>query len=520
MNKKYIYISAFFLMGLTGLSSCKDNMEEITTLQVDRAFSPTGLTAAVVNKIGVTLTWKAVNNATSYTIEFFENTDFSGTPVKTISDITFKQVPYTVPALGGDTQYAVRVKAVGEGVADSKWVTALFKTDGEQIFNPILPANITSKSVILTWPAGEVATSIVLTPGNITHAITPAEIAAGKATVDGLIAETNYTAKLMNGTKTRGTVTFLSAVDIGNAILINNAAELKTAVTNAAGGETFALAAGNYVLETGGTPTTLVVNKSISIVAVKAVDRPVLTGVSFNVQNGASFKIKNLILEGGTTPANYTVAYTGGGNYGDLEIEGSIVRNYGAGVLGLTSTSVISTISSVLINNNIFNTFAANGEFIDFRASFPNKLTFTNNTLSGTGDREFMRIDANSGASYPAGKVQINVSNNTLYALGGSVIRRLFYVRIPAASHEITFTKNIVTNTAILLANQAATNLVTLSGNNYFTTTNLISSTATGAKVDASGTALDPGFTAAATGNFKLSNQTLISNGIGDPRWK
>ena len=56
MTKHKIYISFFFLMTLIGFSGCKDNMmEEITELNVARAFSPTGLTALVVNRTGVRL---------------------------------------------------------------------------------------------------------------------------------------------------------------------------------------------------------------------------------------------------------------------------------------------------------------------------------------------------------------------------------------------------------------------------------------------------------------------------------
>ena len=41
-----------------------------------------------------------------------------------------------------------------------------------------------------------------------------------------------------------------------------------------------------------------------------------------------------------------------------------------------------------------------------------------------------------------------------------------------------------------------------------------------GKVVDATGVTLDPGFTDAANGNFKVSNQTIIDNEIGDPRWR
>ena len=502
-------------MTLVGFSGCKDDMmDQITSLDVDRAFSPTGLTATVVNKTGVRLTWKAVNNAKTYTVEVYETADFSGTPVKSVSNITFAQLPYTVSGLGGDTQYAIRVKAIGDGVTDSKWITTTVKTDAEQIFQAVNAAKLTATSVTLNWPAGEAATTITLTPGNITRTVTAAEVTAGDVVVTGLIPETSYTAVLTNGTKVRGTVTFKTAVDIGNAKLISSVAEFNAALALAVGGESYAFASGTYDF----AGSTIAVTKSISIVAVRATDRPLLNNVNFNVQAGASLKLKNLIIDGGNVP-NHAISYAIG-NFGDLEIEGSVIKNYKAGIVGITSA--LSTVSSILINNNIFNTFGVDGEFIDFRTGFANKLTFTNNTLYGQSEREFMRMDNAAGATYPSTKIAIVVSNNTLYGVSNyaSSVRRLFYVRIPAVNHEITFTKNIVANTTALLANQAATNLATVSGNNYFSTTNMISSSVSGAKVDATGTALNPGFTSPATGNFTISQADLISAGIGDPRWR
>ncbi|MBB5441143.1 MULTISPECIES: DUF4957 domain-containing protein [Pedobacter] len=511
-NKRYI--SILFLATLIGFSGCKeDQLDPITTLKVDRAFSPTGLTATVVNKISVKLDWKAVNNAKTYTIEIFENADFSGTPVKTIGNIAFTQVPYTVSGLAGDTQYAIRVKAAGEDVGDSKWVTATVKTDAEQIFNAVKLADISGNSAILTWPAGETATTITLSPGNLSHTVTPAEIAAGSATVTGLTGETNYTAKLLNGNKIRGTITFKTYVDIRNAKIINSVAEFNTALTTAVNGDILAVKTGNFDF----AGATIAVTKSISVVAFQATERPVLNNLSFNVQSGASLKIKNLVIDGGATPT-FAITYAAG-NFGNLEIDGSVIKNYGGGILGLTSTTIVSTISSVLINNNVFSTFGAGGEFIDFRGSFANSLTFTNNTLYAQGAREFIRMDNSASASYPAAKVIITVSNNTLNAVASGG-KRLFYVRIPAASHEIYFTKNIVASTDGLLANQAQTNLVTLSGNNYFTAPNMVSSATVGVKVDASGTTLDPGFKSPATGDFTISQVDLKANGIGDPRWR
>lgn len=129
MKKINKYTYTFLLMATVCLSACKNNLEEITKLEVDRVFSSPGLTATIVNKTGIKLTWNAVPNASSYTIEVFDNADFTGTPVKSITSITAAQLPYTVTGLIGDTQYAIRVKGVTPGIADSKWVSTSAKTD-------------------------------------------------------------------------------------------------------------------------------------------------------------------------------------------------------------------------------------------------------------------------------------------------------------------------------------------------------------------------------------------------------
>ncbi|RYF20903.1 MAG: hypothetical protein EOO42_11585 [Flavobacteriales bacterium] len=161
MNRKNIYIAVFFLMTVVGFSGCKDDaVAELTTLDTDRAFSPTGLTATIVDKTGIRLSWKAVNNAKTYDIEVFETADFSGTPAKSVKDITFAQTPYTVRELKGNTQYYVRVKAIGDGVEDSKWIAGSAKTEPEQIFSDLAAGKLTSTTVTLNWPAASNVTTI------------------------------------------------------------------------------------------------------------------------------------------------------------------------------------------------------------------------------------------------------------------------------------------------------------------------------------------------------------------------
>ncbi|WP_316765609.1 fibronectin type III domain-containing protein [Pedobacter frigiditerrae] len=520
MKKNNIYISIFFLMTLIGFSGCKDDMmEEITTLNVDRTFSPTGLTASVVNKTNVLLTWKAVNNAKTYTVEVFENADFSGTAVKTIPNITFTQVPYTVTGLSGDTQYSIRVKGVGEGTDDSKWVTASAKTDPEQIFSAINAAKLTANSVALNWPTGQTATTITLSPGNITRTVTAAEIAAGEAIVTGLTGETLYTAKLLNGTKVRGTITFTTLLDLGGAIAVYPTDNLATLIANANAGDVFALFPGTYNINADITAT-----KSISIKGAKPTDKPMIKGMIIRLKANAGLALKDLDIDGtGSLNGNQAVIYDEASDnaYGNLSIENCIIKNY---VKGLIYVNVKALIESVTIKGNLISNIECNGgDFIDFRTGLAKTVNFSNNTVYNSAlARDFFRMDPTGSTNFPTITSVITISTNTLNGMCNGAANRLLYVRL--ANHQIFFSKNIVANSGGILTNQASTIIVAanFTGNNYFNAPTYLAGSATAnAKYDTgTSTSLNPGFTAPATGNFTISETTLKTNGIGDPRWR
>ncbi len=520
MKKNKIYICILFLVTLISFSACKDDMmDEITNLEVDRAFSPTGLTATVVNKTGVKLTWNAVNNAKTYTIEVFENADFSGTASKTIKDIAFTQLPYTVAGLSGDTQYSIRVKAVGEGVDDSKWISATVKTDSEQIFLPVNAAKLTSNTVVLNWPAGEVATTITLTPGNITKTITAAEIAAGEATITGLTGETLYTAKLLNGTKIRGTITFTTLLDLGGAIPVTPTDNLATLIANANAGDVFALFPGTYNINADITAT-----KSISIKGAKPTDKPIIKGMIIRLKANAGLSLKDLDIDGtGSLNGNQAIIYDEALTtaYGNLNVENCTIKNY---VKGLMYVNVAALIESVTFKGNVISNIECNGgDFIDFRAGIAKTVSFTNNTVYNSAlARDFFRMDPAGSTNFPTITSVITIATNTLNGMCNGAANRLLYVRL--ANHQLFFSKNIVANSGGILTNQASTNIVAanFTGNNYYNAPTYLSGSATsGAKYDTgTSTSLNPGFTAPATGNFTISEATLKANGIGDPRWR
>lgn len=519
MNKNNIYIGIFFLATSIGLSSCKDNtMEEITKLQVDRAFSPTDLVATVVNKTDLRLNWKEVKNAQTYAIEVYTAADFSGTPVKTIKDITFLQVPYMVTGLGGDTQYAVRVKAIGSEVSDSKWITASVKTEAEQIFQAVNQAKLTATSVVLNWPAGQAATSITLAPGNITRAVTAAEVAAGEATVTGLTGETLYTARLLNGASVRGTTTFTTLLDLGGAILVKPTDDLVTIIGAAKAGDVFALSAGTYTIN-----ADITVDKTISLKGAKPTDKPIIKGGVFRIKANAGFALKDIELDGtGALNGNQAIIYdeVSDNAYGNLSVEDCVIKNY---VKGLIYVNVKALIESVTYKGNVISSIEGNGgDIFDFRNGITKTFTFMNNTVYNSAIRDFFRMDAGGSTNFPAITSVITVSNNTFNAVANTAAGRLLYIRL--AKHEIYFSKNIVANSGGILTNQASTNIVgaNFTANNYFNAPTYISGSATAnAKYDTgTSTTLNPGFTNAATGNFTINNTDLKTNGIGDVRWR
>ena len=517
-----------YLLGLATIitvSSCSDQMDEITSLILDRNYAPVELTAKVVNKTNVKLTW-VKSNADSYTIEVFQDDSltFAGTPVKTITNIQASDIPYTVNSLQGETNYSFRVKAVTKDDAsrDSKWSTAYVETEAENILSAVNEeTDITATTVTLNWPAGQTATSIVATNNDsfasnvITHTITADEIAAGKATISGLTPETNYTLKLYNNTKTRGTVKVKTAIDLGGATLVKAGSDLKTCIDNANDGDVLALMPGTYPINTidGNMP----LNKSIAIKSVRSYDKAIIPG-GFQLSNGAALSLTQLVLDGNNnTTIKYVADYKTAGKFGDLTIEGCDVKGYTGGVYYV---NIAADITNLKINNSIIHNISTASDFMDCRLGAIHNLTFTNNTVYAISCRDFFRYD-NKASSFPGVTPYINVDHNTLDGLG-SVNKGVFYVRFTGTS--IAFTNNIVSNSTGLFCKFAPTSIPNFSGNNYYNSPNFVEATDDKTNVgitvyDNTGTSYNPSYADYANHDFTVKSEDLKSSKTGDPRW-
>ncbi|MBD1424099.1 DUF4957 domain-containing protein [Sphingobacterium arenae] len=515
MKYKYIIWFSAMMVGL-GLSSCKENLlEEITELNLDRALSPTELTAQVVDRTNVRLNWRRVSNADSYVIEIFDNAEFSGTATRSIEGVKFEELPYTVEGLFGETIYGVRVGAVGEGLGNSTWITTTFETGIEHIFNELDPETLTEESVTLSWPEGELVTSVVLMPGEIEHRVSSADAEAGTTTIVGLESDVTYTATLMNEDKRRGVMVFTTLLGGPGVTKVTTSDNLAAVIAAAADGAVFAIEPGTYVIN-----DKIEINKNISVRGYKPHKKPVIQGAIFRVTKNAALTLRDLSLDGTGGGSDQTVVYNEDldSPYGAFLMQNCEVKKY---VKGIFYVNKKARIPSVTFTNNLIHDIECNeGDFIDFRKGIADEFIFVDNTVyNSAAARDLFRMDAGGSDNFGSVESKITISSNTFYKAVSNNGKRYLYIRL--ANHSISFTKNLIVESEGYYTNQGATTITELSGNNYHNAPNFTASTQSNAQNDSGNyTSLNPEFTDPENGDFTVNNLDLKLNGIGAARWR
>lgn len=501
------------------VSSCESYNEALLDgIGNTREFSPIGLTAKIRNSTTVELNWtvKAEENPDHYVVEFSADDPEFKTIYKTMN-VAASQLPVQVP-LEGETVYSIRVKAVSAaGLEDSKWSVTTATTLTEQIFLPVQDADIEATQVTLRWTPNSAVTQISVQPGNITHTITAEEKTAGIATITGLTGETEYTATLLNGTKKRGVVTFKTGIDVGTGILVKETDDLNAKIAAAAPGAVLVLMPGNYTVYKG----EIILSKAITIRGLRVGDKPKVY-LKFTLNPGATdLSLIDLNLNGEKTLTD-VVRYNQTGTYGKLLVSGCKIYDY-LGSFAIAASTVGAKIESITIDNSELSNIdtASTGEFIDFRISYVAGISLTKSTFNNCAQgRAFIREDATTafGTGLTTntlidGCTFYNVTNTT--AQSGY---QILYIRF--ANNATIVRNSLFAETIARYANQTTTAAPTFANNNYYNaaTLNLASPTAP-LKSDSAGTSLNPQFVDAASGNFKVQNQTIIDKNIGDPRW-
>ncbi|QLC67631.1 DUF4957 domain-containing protein [Flavobacterium sp. LPB0248] len=527
MKTKYIFKGLITILLLAiSISSCESYNEALLdNIGNSREFSPIGLTAKIRNSTTVELNWSVKKDEAPdhFVVEFSADDPEFKTIYKTIN-VTASQLPVQV-ALEGETVYSIRVKAVsGKGLEDSKWYITTATTLTEQIFFPVQDADIEATKVTLRWTPNSAVTQISVEPGSITHTITAAEKTAGVATVTGLTGETAYTATLLNGTKKRGVVTFTTGIDIGTGILVKPEDDVLQKITDAPAGSVLVFMPGDYKVYTG----DIALNKSITLRGLRPGDKPKLHN-TFTVNVGTSnLSLIDLDLDGTGITNGSVITFGVSGTFGDVLVSGCRVHDFTRSFLSNTATGAAAKINSFTIDNCIVKNVNTNAgaEFIDVRSGVVTNIVLQNSTFDTCSDsREFIRLDASTGLTGTGLTTNVLINNCTLYKVCTTAAsKRLLYSRF--ASNASTVKNTIITDApAAIYSNQNGTSTPTtpptFSNNNYYNASLLYTVGAAAITVDKSTsyTTLNPQFVDAAAGNFKVQNQTLIDNNIGDPRW-
>ncbi|MBQ8655504.1 MAG: DUF4957 domain-containing protein [Prevotella sp.] len=553
MKKFKIFTLCALGLATAALTACSDQSEEITSILLNRNLSPIGLEATGVGETTASFRWTQSLNATSYNLKIYADDSLSynmdGNAVKEVNGITPDQIPVTVDGLFFDTQYTVYVQAITDGndSRTSTWNGAYFKTSTKQFLKNPKPAEISDRSVTLSWEVEEGFDVSTIVIGSITHEITAEEKAAGQATIDGLTPETTYTAYLYYNGKQCGNRNFTTIADLAGATLVHPEDDLKKLIEdeNLQDGTVFALYGGTYRLnatydeETGELLSTgaAKVYKNITIKGIYPTDQPIIKG-RFELYDGAGLSLSQVIINGldnGTTDQifNYKLDQAAAGTtFGALDIQNCEIfgRSDGKGLIYL---NVQAAVESINVKNSIVHGIeCSGGDFIDSRTGYPKQINLIESTFyTVASTRDFIRVDDASGNFAGVAGPQVKVDHCTLYNVGagsssGAANYRLLYVRF--AGNKLTFTNNIVVGTTYKrgFTNQSSSDQEPTLQNNYYFNCQNLTSAGTGADAtiqwfDENGTIGDPGFADPDKGDFTLNVDGAAYKGeAGDPRWR
>jgi hypothetical protein len=322
---------------------------------------------------------------------------------------------------------------------------------------------------------------------------------------------------LFNGNKQRGSVSFNTLIDVGDATLIYPEDDLNVAIANASSGDVLVLFPGDYLEFIG----TITLDKSITLRGLYPYDKPTVH-VAFILASGLSnLELIDLDLDGtGKNTLIEIPSGTTGITFNSVILSSCNIHDYAR---QLIYGNAASTLGSFTVDDCVISNFVAGGgDFIDFRAAHVTSVSLTNSTFNNCAPaRDFIRID--NGAFTGTGlNSNVFIDHCTIYG-SSNTLDRILYVRF--ATNTLTVQNTIIAGTDGFYTNQTSTSQPTCSNNNYFNAPGFYTTpylTVTNLKIDISGshTTVDPGFTNAAEGNFTVSNQTLLDNEVGDPRWR
>lgn len=265
-----------FLLGMI-VFSCTDGNDWETNTASARLFRVNSKSISITaSALTASVTWDATPETEYYIIEISKSplTDdiIMGSQGNLIfgQDQSIRKAPYILSGLESDTEYYLRIKAVGNG-KESYWSYPSdenFETTDEQILNEITAEDINGGTIRTTWDAaGLPVTHLTYQKEGETDVVrrdlTAEEIAASSATITGLGLGSSYIIYIYNAETVRGmTSSAVTTEQIMNEVTDENCTSEAIRVTwNANGKNVNRLIC--YLKE--GTTETEVINRPLTM---------------------------------------------------------------------------------------------------------------------------------------------------------------------------------------------------------------------------------------------------------------
>ena len=205
----YTIILLVVLIFSTLLINVSCDEEVLVDNEPDQLFRPASFNANV-NEASVTFSWIPIGNA-RYQLELSKDSLSFQQDLQTF-DIEGGTDIYKVEDLWSNSLYSARIKAVSidGSISDSEYKQLTFTTGTENVFYNVDPESLGSDQVVLKWKVGTEVSHITVSSGEVdfnTITLTNSDVVVGQKLIEGLTSGTEYTFKIYQGEKLRGSLT-------------------------------------------------------------------------------------------------------------------------------------------------------------------------------------------------------------------------------------------------------------------------------------------------------------------------
>ncbi|MET0393322.1 MAG: DUF5123 domain-containing protein [Chitinophagaceae bacterium] len=267
----------FFAMVLLAATVVSCKKEDAEKPVLPRNFKPGNITVTTT-ETQAKLEWApslfTTGKNVTYTVQLSKDSTFPQGSILSEKKVDTTTVTFTDEVMTPRQIYFARVKADSLGsTAQSGWVTSSrFGISGEQVFLPLSVSDIIDNAVLLKWRTTPGLVRIVITPlpsgTPFTVTLTPTDLTAERRIISGLTPNTLYSAEIFDAVKSKGYLTFRTAVPLsGNIIdlrpITGRASVLADTLPQIADASTVILKRG----ETYDIAATLNLSKSVKIIS-------------------------------------------------------------------------------------------------------------------------------------------------------------------------------------------------------------------------------------------------------------